>query len=46
MIEDLSLADDLDCCPTVGDIAPVRMVPEDLCQRIVARLRELETGQQ
>ncbi|MGX7896912.1 hypothetical protein [Tsuneonella sp. HG222] len=32
------LADDLDCCPTVGE-PPARIVPEHLCHRIGQVLR-------
>ena len=37
----LALADDLDCCPKVGSDVLARVVPEHLCQMIVAELRDL-----
>lgn len=38
----MTLAEDLNACPTVGDDPPVRVVPEELCQRIAAALVEVE----
>ena len=39
---ELTMADDLDACPTVGISPSVRIVAEELCRRIAIKLREHE----